>query len=74
MGKVFTLLVLAALIYLVFRGFFRAKVKPPQTPPAARSTAGEDMVACARCGVNLPKSDARPDGERWVCDKNPNCR
>lgn len=74
MGKIFTLLVLAALVYLIFRGFFRAKVKPPGPPPSPRAPGGEDMVACARCGVNLPSSEARRDGERWVCDKYPDCR
>lgn len=75
MGRILTLLVLAALIYLIFRGFFRAKVKRPQPDDrAARSVRGEDMVACARCGVNLPRSDTREEDGRPVCAHNPNCR
>lgn len=39
----------------------------------ARSPKGEDMVACARCGVNLPRSEARVEGETYVCRDNPRC-
>ena len=32
------------------------------------------MVACARCGVNVPRSETREmDGGR-VCAANPNCK
>jgi len=73
MGRILSLLVIAALVYLVFRGFFRAQVRG-EGPARARSANGEDMVACARCGVNLPRSSARDEGGRWVCEGNPNCR
>jgi len=74
MGRLLSLLVIAALAYLVFRGFFRAKVRDAGGPARARSGNGEDMVACARCGVNLPRSSAREEGGRWVCEGNPSCR
>jgi formylmethanofuran dehydrogenase subunit E len=32
------------------------------------------MVTCARCGVNLPRSDAHEADGRLVCHNNPNCR
>ena len=31
------------------------------------------MVACARCGVNMPRSDAREDGALFYCRDNPRC-
>lgn len=74
MGRILSLLVIAALAYLVFRGFFRARLRDSEGPAHARSPNGEDMVACARCGVNLPRSSAREDGGRWVCEGNPACR
>jgi len=74
MGRILSLLVIAALVYLVFRGFFRAQVRGSEGPARARSPKGEDMIACARCGVNLPRSSAREESGRWVCESNPNCR
>src|SRR5438270_11516126 len=73
MGRILTLLVIAALVYLVFRGFFRSQVRERESPRHATSAQGEDMIACARCGVNLPRSDAREEAGRWVCQGNPHC-
>ena len=72
MGRILLLLILGFVIWLLFRSFFRSQVKDAR-PPAA-TAKGEDMVVCARCGVNLPKSDAREEGGRLVCRDNPNCR
>jgi uncharacterized protein len=75
MARILLLLVIAFLIYLIFRGFFRAQVKKKEAaPPPATTTRGEDMVTCARCGVNMPRSDARDDGGRLVCANNPQCK
>jgi uncharacterized protein len=72
-ARVLLLLFIGFLIYLLFRGLFRAQVKkPPENSPT--STVGEDMVACARCGVNVPRSETREVDGRPVCAANPNCR
>jgi uncharacterized protein len=73
MARILLLLVIAFVIYLIFRGFFRAQTRKGE-PPAARTAKGEDMVACARCGVNLPRSEAREEAGRLVCRNNPHCR
>ena len=75
MAKVLLLLFIAFLVYLVFRGLFRSTTKgrKDETPPAT-TQKGEDMVACTRCGVNLPRSEAREEGGKLVCANNPNCR
>ena len=71
MGRVLTLIILAALVWWVFRSFVRAQVR--DEAPHARSPEVEDMVKCARCGVNMPRSEAREDGGRLVCAANPHC-
>lgn len=71
MGRVILLLLIGFAIYLLFRGFFRVQTKREPPPQAV---AAEDMVACARCGVNLPRSEAREEGGRLVCRDNPQCR
>ena len=73
MSRILLLLVIAFLVYLVFRGFFRAQTRKAARPPAARTPKGEDMITCARCGVNLPRSEAREEAGRLVCHNNPQC-
>ena len=72
MGRILLLILIGFMIYLLFRGFMRSQAKRD----ASRTTAvePEDMVACARCGVNLPRSSAREEAGKWVCQGNPNCR
>jgi len=73
LARILLLLIIAFAIYLMFRGFIRSQVgKAP--PPASTSPVGEDMVTCARCGVNVPRSEAREVDGRLVCAANPNCR
>jgi uncharacterized protein len=73
MARILLLLIIVFLVYLVFRGFFRAQVKD-KTPPPPATVQGEDMVKCARCGVNLPRSEAHEVEGRLVCVNNPQCR
>ena len=72
MARVLLLLFIAFLVYLLFRGFFRSQVKKPPQAPATQGP--EDMVACARCGVNVPRSETREVEGRLVCAANPNCK
>ena len=72
MGRIVILLIIAFLVWLVFRGFFRVNTRGPAQVPA-RSEKGEDMVACAKCGVNLPRSEAREAGALFYCRDNPRC-
>jgi uncharacterized protein len=75
LGRIVVLLILAFVIYLLFRGFFRAQVKRDKSETArATSASGEDMVKCARCGVNLPRSEAQEQAGQLVCNDNPRCR
>jgi uncharacterized protein len=73
-ARILLLLFLGFLIYLLFRGLFRSQVKKPPPATTAATPVGEDMVACARCGVNVPRSETREVDGRPVCAANPNCR
>lgn len=65
MGKWIFLVLFALVIYLAVKAArrkIRAKVRSLRTP--------EDMVACSRCGVNLPKSEAFQSQGRFFCCKD----
>ena len=53
MGKILLFALLAIIVYLVLRSR-RLEVRPQNRDIAP----AEDMVACARCGVNVPRSEA----------------
>ena len=72
MGRLLFFLLLALIVYALIRGAIRSRRREPPRQP--RDSGAEDMVACARCGVNLPRSEARMEGDRLVCAANPNCR
>ena len=64
----FVLLVLAVLLllWMVFgrsRGGHRGRSSGPASPPAQ----AEGMVACAHCGIHLPRSEAVQAGARTYC-------
>ncbi len=52
MSKLLLLLVLAAALYFLLRPRSVRESSPPRGAPV------EDMVACARCGLNIPRSEA----------------
>jgi uncharacterized protein len=51
-------LVIAWLVRRALRGHRRANDSP---------TAAGELVRCARCGLLLPKDDARKSGGRYFC-------
>ncbi len=70
MGRVLFFVLLGVGLYVAFRiwrgGQQRdAARRPPQAP-----VAGEVMVRCERCGLNVPKSEALADGDRWYCSED----
>jgi uncharacterized protein len=57
--------IVAAVVWLLRRaiaGPGRAADAPPATPEG-------DLVACAQCGVNLPKAEARSAEARFYCSE-----
>lgn len=71
LARILLLLAIGFFIWLAFRGFFRSQVKDvrPSEPRAA-----EDMVVCARCGVNMPRSEAREEGGKFTCRDPSTCK
>lgn len=63
MGKLFLLIVFAAVVYLLLkRGSRRstASTAPPVQAP-------EQMIQCAHCRVHLPLSESVSEGSRRYC-------
>jgi uncharacterized protein len=69
LGRILFYILIGVMIWLLWRGSQRVGARS-QAPESVR---GEDMVACARCGVHMPRSDAREEGGRLVCRDNPRC-
>jgi uncharacterized protein len=72
LARIVLLFVIGFVIYLALRGFLRAQARGDEHPD--RAVKGEDMVACARCGVHLPRSEARLEAGIFYCQDNPRCR
>jgi len=72
MGRILFWLLIAVLAWWFVKGVLKATRARDETI-ASRTTQGEDMVVCARCGVNMPRSEAREEGGRFFCLNNPQC-
>lgn len=64
MGKILLLLLVGLAAYLILRTYRRSLDAPPRS---GRGQAVEDMVRCAHCGVNLPRSEAIFSGGDFYC-------
>lgn len=67
MGRILFWLLLGVGAYFVWR-WLRIKQRvgsEPATP--SRTIAGESMVRCEICGLNVPRSEAVEAGGRWFC-------
>ena len=62
------------MIWGLARGFFtRGRVTRHEEGGGAKGRDGEDMVTCVRCGVHMPRSEARIDAGSFYCRDNPHC-
>lgn len=64
MLKILLLIAIVFVALAVFRAYQRSLARPPSTE---RETGPEDMVKCAHCGVNLPRSEAIYSGGDFFC-------
>jgi len=63
-GKILLLIVIGLVVYAVIRNYRRSLGQPSAT---SRERTVEDMVKCAHCGVNLPRSEAIYSGGDFFC-------
>ena len=63
MSKFLLLVVAIIVIYLVVKALARKRRERERTPP------GEQMVPCAHCRVNLPRSEAIEATGRFYCSE-----
>jgi uncharacterized protein len=63
----FLLLVLGlAVAYWIFKAYKRKVSRGSQRSTRA-SGGAEDMVRCAQCGVNMPRSESLMSGQAFYC-------
>jgi uncharacterized protein len=60
--RLVVLILLIVLAVWLIRRAFRATQKSRQAPPVQG-----DLIACARCGMHLPRNEAREAGGRLYC-------
>lgn len=62
------LLLIAIVLVVFWLARSTKRSGPPGAPPAAApSPNSEDMVACAECGMHLPRSEALPGRGGLFC-------
>lgn len=64
MIKILLLIVIGFVVWAVIRAYQRSLNKPSAQ---VHEQAVEDMVKCAQCGVNLPRSEAIYSGGDFFC-------
>lgn len=62
--KYLVLLIVLVLCYAWLRGQRHGRARPPERPPLPPPQA---TVACVRCGVHIPRSEALTLGQRSYC-------
>lgn len=65
MSKLLLLLGIGFVIYLMFKNYQRSLDRPSDGTPTQRGP--EDMVKCAHCGVNMPRSEAILSQGQFFC-------
>lgn len=65
MAKLILLALIGLLIYWILKSYARNAQRSADKPPPASEV--EDMVRCAKCGVNLPKSESILSQGNFFC-------
>jgi uncharacterized protein len=72
LARIVLFVIIGLVVWGLARGFF-SRSRVARNEGAARTSAAEDMVACARCGVHMPRSEARVEAGSFHCRDNPRC-
>jgi uncharacterized protein len=64
-------LILIGIVVLLLVWLLRRALAAPRSakPPEQAGEQTGELVSCAHCGVNLPKSEARSAGGRHYCSE-----
>ena len=78
MARLLLVAVIGAVLWLLYKGFTRAFKGRGKSDAEADSSKSQDsaveaMVPCSRCGVNLPKSEARLVNGAFECADSGQC-
>ncbi len=65
----FRLLLLALLVYAVYRLIRGRTARPPVPGPRRQALPEQHMVRCAHCGVYVPEAEALGDGGHRYCSQ-----
>lgn len=70
MGRILFFVVLGVGLYVAFRIWRTGQQRGAAGRAPPSPTAGEAMVRCDHCGLNVPKSEAVAEGNRWYCSED----
>jgi uncharacterized protein len=70
LGRIVFWILIGLLFWLLVKGLLKSRKRADHAPHAGKA---EDMVSCARCGVNLPRSEAHLEAGQYICVDNPQC-
>lgn len=65
MKYLFLIIGLAVLVFVM--GFKRGRPSAPAAKPRREAEPSKDMVACAQCGLHLPRDEALPGRGGHFC-------
>ncbi len=66
MGRIAFFLLLAAVVYMVWRSVQR-RGRDRGVTGQEQQRVPQAMVSCAKCGLHLPRQEALPLGDRYFC-------
>jgi uncharacterized protein len=68
-SKLILILILAIVVFAIVKNYGRRAARGEQGAPrpAEQKQSGEDMVRCAKCGVNLPRSESMLSKGKYFC-------
>ena len=70
MGRILFFVVLGVGLYVAFRIWRVSQRRDAAARPERMPVEGEAIVRCGHCGLNVPRSAAAADGERWSCSED----
>jgi uncharacterized protein len=69
MGRILFFVLLGVAAWLALRVWQRSAARKEVGGERRQALEAEPMESCAQCGLNVPRSEAIADGERWYCSE-----